>query len=171
MVYKYGYSNDGTLNDYYSNFSMSLFKTADFDDDGRPDEIEPAFGANVTECWYNIYTTISLLCIWSKMSEIRTCEQLKWLTLSHLPLTTIGLIQLEIFMLSIQLAGKIWYLVVPEIMHTNSYISWFLESNQAKLKIVKIATWFYWVFSQEIMKNATSLTPSSTSWTVFNSQY
>ncbi|XP_060596933.1 anoctamin-4-like isoform X3 [Ruditapes philippinarum] len=55
MVYKYGYSNDGTLNDYYTNFSMSVFNTADFDEDGLPDEIEPQFGTNVTECWYRAF--------------------------------------------------------------------------------------------------------------------
>ncbi|XP_053397685.1 anoctamin-4-like isoform X3 [Mercenaria mercenaria] len=54
MVYKYGYS-DGSLNDFYQNFSLSRFNTADFDDDGRPDEIEPIFGTNVTECWYRGY--------------------------------------------------------------------------------------------------------------------
>lgn len=50
MVYKYGYSDDGSLNDYFRNFSMSRFNTADFAEDGRPDEVEASFG-NVTECW------------------------------------------------------------------------------------------------------------------------
>lgn len=52
MVYKYGYSDDNSLNGYYVNFSMSRFNTADFDPRSTPDMIDPSFGTNVTECWY-----------------------------------------------------------------------------------------------------------------------
>ncbi|KAL4232704.1 Anoctamin-4 [Mactra antiquata] len=52
MVYKYGYSSDQTLDGYFTNFSMSRFNTADFEDRSVPEEIDPSFGPTVTECWY-----------------------------------------------------------------------------------------------------------------------
>jgi len=38
MVYKYGYSVDGTMKGYYTNFSMSEFRVSEFSADSVPSD-------------------------------------------------------------------------------------------------------------------------------------
>ena len=59
MVYKYGFSDNQSLEGYYNNFAMSHFDVNDFQEQSIPDVIKPEFGV-VTECRYTHLIHISL---------------------------------------------------------------------------------------------------------------
>ena len=63
MVYKYGFSDNQSLEGYYNNFAMSHFDVNDFQEQSIPDVIKPEFGV-VTECRYTL-TLFTL--VWTEL--------------------------------------------------------------------------------------------------------
>ena len=57
MVYKYGFSKDKSLKGYYSDFAMSHFDVADFQEQSVPDVVKDEFGV-VTMCRYDVFFSV-----------------------------------------------------------------------------------------------------------------